>query len=253
MNPLPHLHLSTSSDDADPHRAEEIVCRVGVKVNPAVEDRRGVLPNRRGDERLATGVLLDEVRDVVDDAGDRDEGPGGAVGRLRLGDEIVPLDYRKLVKGDAPVQLGSLLVELLLQLLDPPLLDLVLPELLQVIGQADLLPQPDHPLRRVVLVPLDGISVVRGEFVVEVVIALAEGHERRDPVIARGVAVVKGLVAEPVGEGVDAERRLLHEGCAENTSIDETADWWSRCQRDRSHVNVWGGLLTPITPSEAAD
>lgn len=200
------------------------MCRVGVKINPAVEDRRGVLPDRRRDERLAAWVLLDEVRDIVDDAGDRDEGPPCAVGRLRLGDEIVPLDYRQLVKRDAPVQLGSLLVELLLQLLDSSLLDLVLSELLQIIGEPDLLPQPDHPLGGVVLVPFDGIAVVRGEFVVEVVVALAERHERCDPVVARGVAVVEGLVAEPVGQGVDAKCRLLHEGCTEDTSVDETTD-----------------------------
>lgn len=224
MHPLPHLHFSSTPDHADPHRAQQVVCRVGVKVNAAIENSSGVLPDSRRNERLSAGVLLDKIRDIVDNAGDCDEGPLLDAVSLRLSDEIVPLDYRQLVKWHAPVQLGSLLVELLLELLDSPLLDLVLSELLQVIGQADLLPQPDHPLRRVVLVPFDGVTVVRWELVVEVVVALAECHQRRNPVVARGVAVVEGLVAEPVGEGVDAERRLLYESGAENTGVNKTAN-----------------------------
>lgn len=57
----------------------------------------------------------------------------------------------------------------------------------------------------------------------EVVIALAEGHERRDPVVTRGVTVVKGLITEPVGKRIDAECRLLHKSGTENTGVDETA------------------------------
>lgn len=59
----------------------------------------------------------------------------------------------------------------------------------------------------------------------EVVVALTEGHECRDPVIARRVAVVKRLVTEPMGERVDAKCSLLHKSGTENTSIDETAVW----------------------------
>ena len=44
---------------------------------------------------------------------------------------------------------------------------------------------------------------------VEVVVALAEGDECGQDVVAGGVAVVKGLVAEPVGQRVDAEGGLL--------------------------------------------
>jgi hypothetical protein len=68
--------------------------------------------------------------------------------------------------------------------------------------------------------------------VVEVVVALAQRHQCRDPVVARGVAVIEGLVTEPVGERVDTKRRLLYKGGTENTSVDETADWGLRCQQE---------------------
>ena len=40
---------------------------------------------------------------------------------------------------------------------------------------------------------------------VEIVIAFAEGDEGGEDVVTRGVTVIEGLIAEPVGEGVDAE------------------------------------------------
>jgi hypothetical protein len=42
----------------------------------------------------------------------------------------------------------------------------------------------------------------------EVVVTLADGDERGDPVVLRGVLVVEGSLTEPVGERVDAEGRL---------------------------------------------
>ena len=88
---------------------------------------------------------------------------------------FVPFHHGQLVERDTPVQLGALLVELFLELLDTALLNLSRTELLQVVGQSQLLPNPDGPFGRVVLVPLDGIAVVRGELVVKVVIPLSKG------------------------------------------------------------------------------
>lgn len=42
----------------------------------------------------------------------------------------------------------------------------------------------------------------------EVVVAFTNGDQGGDDVIARGVLVVEGSLAEPVSEGVDAEGRL---------------------------------------------
>lgn len=62
-----------------------------------------------------------------------------------------------------PVELRPLLVDFLLELLDPAFFDLVRPELFEVGRQPDLLACPDRPLGRVVLPPFDSVAVVAGE------------------------------------------------------------------------------------------
>ena len=89
------------------------------------------------------------------------------------------------------------------------LLDLVLREGLQVSSEAELEANPDEPLGRIVLIPLNGITVVHGELVVEVVVTLTDGNERSDEVITGSVLVVEGGLTEPVGQGVNAEGRLV--------------------------------------------
>lgn len=152
---------------------------VGVEVDTAVEDGSGVLADGGGDEGLATGVVLDEVGNVVDNTGDGNEG----LAVLGLRDEVVPVDDGELLEGSTPVEGGALLVELLLELLDTALFDFVGAELLQVVGEAGELPQSNHPLGGVVLPPLNGVSVVRGELVVEVVVTLTESDEGSDDVV----------------------------------------------------------------------
>ena len=88
------------------------------------------------------------------------------------------------------------------------LLDLVVGERLEVRREAELAAHPDEPLRRVVLVPLDRVTVVHGELVVEVVVALANGAERGDHVVARSVLVIERSLSEPVRERVHAESGL---------------------------------------------
>lgn len=192
---------------------------VGVVVDAAVEDGGGVLADARGDQGLAAGVDADEVGDIVDDAGHRDE--GAAIAGLGL--VGVPVDDGQLLERGAPVEGLALLVELLLELLEAALLDLVLLELLEVVGEAELLAGPDDPLGGVVLVPLDGVAVVRGELVVEVVVALTEGDEGSEDVVAGRVAVIEGLVAEPVGQGVDTEGGLLDDKDAQDAGVDKSS------------------------------
>lgn len=55
-------------------------------------------------------------------------------------------------------------------------------------------------------------------------VAFTEGDQGSDDVVTRRVAVVKGLVAEPVSEGVDAEGGLLDEADTKDTTVDETAE-----------------------------
>lgn len=156
LSALPDLNLAASAEDANTHGGEQVVGSVGVEVDTAVEDGRGVLANGGGDEGLATGVVLDEVGNVVDDTGNGNEG----LAVLGLRDKVVPVDDGELLKGSAPVEGGTPLVEPLLELLDTALFDLVGAELLQVVGEAGELPQGNHPLGGVVLPPLNGVSVV---------------------------------------------------------------------------------------------
>lgn len=233
VGPLPDLDLTTTTDDTDPHGREQVVCGVGVVVDTAVEHGSGILPDTRVDHGLATGVILDEVGDIVDDTGDRDQ----TTAVLGLFDVLVPLHDGKLVERSTPVQPGALLVDLLLQLLQTTLLDLVGTELLQVVGETELLPDPDRPLGGVILVPFDGVAVVGGELVVEVVVALAESDQSGDNVVTGRVAVIEGLVSEPVGEGVDAEGGLLDEEDTQDAGVDETTEPVTPAETSNQHGN----------------
>ena len=163
LGALPNLHLATTPQDTDSHGREEVVGGVGVVVDTAVKDGSGVLANGRRDQSLATGVVGNELANVVDDTSNRD--PSLAV--LRLLNKVVPADNREALKRDTPVEGRALLVELLLQLLNTALLDLVVGEGLEVVGEAKLLHGPDEPLGRVVLPPLDGVAEITRELVVE--------------------------------------------------------------------------------------
>lgn len=189
-------------------------------VHTTIEDSGGVLADGGGDERLAAGVVLDEVCDVVDDAGHCDQG----LAVLGLGHEVVPSDDGELLKGNAPVKLGTLGIELLLLLLETTLLDLVGAEGVQVVGLSDEAHEVDEHLGRVVLPPLDGVAVITWELVVEVVVSLAEGDESSDDVVTRAVAVVERLITEPMCQAVDAEGGLLDEKDAEDTGVDVSTD-----------------------------
>lgn len=229
VGPLPDLNLTPTTDDTNSHGREQVMSGVGVVVDTAVEHCGGILTDTRVDHSLATGVVLDKVGDIVDNAGDRDE-PTTILGLL---DVLVPLHDGKLVQRSTPVQPGALLVDLLLQLLQTALLDLIGTELLQVVCEAELLPDPDSPLSGVVLVPFDGVAVVGGELVVEVVVSLTKSDQSGNHVVTGGVAVIEGLVSQPVGQGVHAEGGLLDEEDTQNTGVDETTE--------------------PVTPAETRD
>lgn len=219
LRPLPDFDLATATNDTNSHSREQVVCCIRVKVDAAVEHGGSIFAESALDERFASRMLVDEVGDIVDDTGDSDK----TAAVLNLLNVIVPLDDGELIEGSTPVKLRALLVKFLLELLHTTLLDLVGAELLEVIGEAELAPDPDAPLGGVVLVPLDSITVVGRELVVEVVVTLAEGDESSDDVIPGAVAVVEGLVSEPVGKRVDAEGSLLDEEDAENAGVDVSA------------------------------
>ena len=67
-------------------------------------------------------------------------------------------------------------------------------------GEAHSLANPNEPLGRVILVPLDGISVVHWELMVEIVIPFTDGDESSYGMVARSMLVVKRSLPEPVSE-----------------------------------------------------
>jgi hypothetical protein len=74
--------------------------------------------------------------------------------------------------------------------------------------KSKLLAHPDKPLGRVVLIPPDGVTVVHGKLVVEVVVTFANGDERCCKVIPGSMLVIERCFSKPVGEGINAESGL---------------------------------------------
>jgi hypothetical protein len=64
-------------------------------------------------------------------------------------------------------------------------------------------------------------------------VAFTKGDKGSDDVVTRRVPVVKRLISEPVGEGVDAESSLLNEADSKDAGIDEATQ--------------------PVTPAETTD
>lgn len=196
------LDLATTAAHGDAHRGEEVAGAVRVVVHAPVEGGCHVLSKAQLDVPFTSRVLFDEVPNVVDDALDHD--PLCALFRGGFL-ELVKSEGWELLDGAAPLETALCLVELLLLHVDLTLFDLVGGEGLEIGSETEKIANPDEPLCGVVLVKEDGIAVVLGELVVEVVVTFSKGDEGGDEVIARGVTVVKGGIAEVVSEAVDAK------------------------------------------------
>ena len=180
-----------------------VVRRIGMVIDTAKERSRRILANHLSDEMTTARVLVHESGHVVDEASDNDE---RALERLLL--EALPVDDREVGAVGGPGQVVLLLAETLELHRELALLDFVVGEDLEVAGETEFRADPDEPLRRVVLVPLDGVTVVHGELVVEVVVALANRAERSYDVVAGSVLIVERSLTEPVRERVHAEGGL---------------------------------------------
>ena len=85
------------------------------------------------------------------------------------------------------------------------LLHLILWEGEKVGGKADELAGHNEPFCGVVLVPLDGVAVVHGELVVEVMVALTNGDQSGDKLVLWCMLVIKRHLAEVMSKAVDTE------------------------------------------------
>ena len=73
------------------------------------------------------------------------------------------------------------------------------------------------------MIPLDTISVILSEFVVEVVVAFTEGEDGAEPRVMRGVVFREVLFSTEegrVGEGVDEEGGLVNEECLGKSGVE---------------------------------
>ena len=111
--------------------------------------------------------------------------------------------------------------------------DFVVRERLELRGEAEQRRSANEELGRVPLVELGRVPVVLRELVVEVVVTLADGDERGDPVVLRRMLVVERCLTEPMSERVDAEGRVVDEQQASGAGEEEAA--------------------APVAPSEAGD
>lgn len=77
--------------------------------------------------------------------------------------------------------------------------------------QSQLATTPNEPLRRVVLVPLDRISIIHGELMMEIMITFSDGDQGRNKMILGTVLVVEWRIPEIMRKRIDAEGAVVHE------------------------------------------
>jgi len=188
------------------------VCCIRVIVDTTKEGGSGIGTNSSLDEVSSSGVFLSKGAAVMDEA--VDDHQWSVLGLLL---KVLPRHDREIIVRHGPLEVLGRLGNLLELHRVLALLDLVRRERLEVRGEAKVRHGKDEPLGRVVLVPLDGVPVVLGELVVEVVVTFTDRDEGSHKVITRRVLVVKGSVTEPMSERVDAEGRVVNEAESSST------------------------------------
>src|ERR1700760_4123242 len=110
LGTLPDLNLHTATNDTNTHCAEKVVCGVGVIVHTAIEHTRSVLANTTGNQCLATRVIGNETRNIVNDTGNGNKSTPIFVGLFL---EVIPFHHWELFERKAPVKLRTCLIQLL--------------------------------------------------------------------------------------------------------------------------------------------
>jgi hypothetical protein len=67
---LPNFDLAAPSQETDSHGAQEVVSCVGMVVYAAVEDGSNIFADTRANQGLASRVVFDKIRHVMNNAGD---------------------------------------------------------------------------------------------------------------------------------------------------------------------------------------
>jgi hypothetical protein len=104
----------------------------------------------------------------------------------------IPCDDGQIIGRSGPLHFIGLLLEFLELHCQLTLADFVIGEGLEMRRETEPRHGSDEPFGGVVLVPFDGVTVIHGKLMMEVVVSLADGHESREDVITRSVLVIKG-------------------------------------------------------------
>lgn len=115
-------------------------------VDTTIEDSSSVLANSRVNHSFSTRVVVDKSADIVDDTSNKDKST--TVFSLFL--VLFKFHDRELLKRNTPIKNSALLIKLFLLLLEPAFLNLVLTELLEIVGKTKLLPGPNAPFGRII-------------------------------------------------------------------------------------------------------
>jgi len=117
--------------------------------------------------------------------------------------------------------------------------------------------------------PFNRIPVISRELVVEVMISLSKSNQSGQDVVSGRISVVERLVANPMREGINAERSLLYHEKAQDASVDqstfpvspaepsnETGEQERHAQRNGHEVAVLEhdyGIVVQVRDVDAAD
>lgn len=189
-------------------------------VYTSVEGSSHILAKTSSDVLFATGMLVDKFLHIVQDTFDQDPLFILLVDKVLV---LIPREHREIFNLGAILQLLLDSHDLLFLHLDFTLRNFVCGESLQVVCQSGEREQLDQPLGRIILVVNNSVAVVLRELVVEVVIAFTHGNKGSNPMVARGMMVIKGILTEVMGQAVDAEGSVVDKAETKHASVVETA------------------------------
>lgn len=208
----------TAVENADSFHGKQVVSSVRVLVNTTKECCGRIFSNHFDEKMGSPGVLFDETSDVVDESRDEDEGT-----RFGLLLEFLPCYDRKIGRVGGPSEVLLLSVEAFELHRELTFVNFVVREGLEVSGQAQLAADPDEPLGRIVLVPLERIAIVHRELMVKVMVTFTDGDQSSDHMVPGGMLVIKWRFSEPVCKRIDAECGVMNEHHSANRCVDKPA------------------------------
>ena len=125
-------------------------------------------------------------------------------------------------------------------------LDLERGRALQAAGQPDIGAGGNQPLGRIPLPPAHAVAVIVREDVVEVVVALTEGHQRQHRIVAGGVLLGVRARAPHVRQGVDEEREVMADDQTGDAGEQQRAPG---CHRSAQPTRIGRPKLLPTASS----